>query len=354
MEKVCHVKLFFLEYMTLLAKGEKMVRFLFLFAFFLFDTQASVKGQELVVYSARKEKFVRPLLEKFERETGIKVRPLSGVKVVKILAEQKRPLGNIFISNDVGQLEFLRLKGALRGVAMKQDFGIPKEFKANDHSWISLSARSRILMYNTELISEDEMPKTLWELTDPKWKGQFVITRGGNASMIAHVAALYSFWGREKTLEWVKKIKENAGAITKGHTEIRQSVGRGEFKFGLVNNYYYHLQKLEKKNNRVGAVYPDQEGMGVFTNSAGVAVLNNQKSQGPTDVFMKWVVREENQKLFSQSSLEVPLNRQLRLASPLVGTNHYKVMQVDFNSLGKKWSQTKDLIEEAGLDLAAK
>ena len=314
----------------------------------------SLPKEELVVYSARKEKFVRPLLEKFQKDTGIRAKLLSGVNVLKILEEQKRPLGNIFISNDVGQLEFLRFKGALREVHIGQETGIPKGHQAPGHSWIGLSARSRILIYNKDLITQDQMPKTLWELTGPKWKGQFAITRGGNASMIAHVAALHSVWGREKTLHWVRKIKENAGAITKGHTEIRQAVGRGEFKFGLVNNYYYHLQKLEKTNNRVAAIYPDQEGMGVFTNSAGVAVLNNVHGQQQANAFMNWVIRPDNQRLFSQSSLETPLNAQLPIPSYSVGLKAYKVMKVDFSSLGRRWAETKGLIEEAGLDLAVK
>ena len=308
----------------------------------------------LVVYSSRKEKFLRPLLTKFERETQIKVKLLSGVKVVKILEEQKRPLGNIFISNDVGQMEFLRSQGALKGMEMTPDFGISKKFMAPDYSWIGLSARSRILMYNKKLISEEKMPKTLWELTQKKWKGQFAITRGGNTSMIAHVAALSSLWGEEKTRTWIRKIKENAGAITNGHTEIRKAVGRGEFKFGLVNNYYYHLQRLEKKHHDVGAIYPDQQGAGVFTNSAGVALLKNPTHQAQAESFMKWVVKADNQKLFIHSSHETPLNPTIAHRTPGKNIHQYKSTDVPLKLLGPNWQKSKKLIESAGLDLAIK
>ena len=140
-------------------------------------------------------------------------------------------------------MEFLRSKGALNSPG-KNNGGINENYKAADNSWIGLSARSRVLMYNKKLINSKEMPKNLWDLTLPKYKGQFMITRGGNGSMVAHVAALRTVWGDKKTKMWLQKVKENAGAITKGHTQIRKGVGSGEFKFGLVNNYYYHLQKL--------------------------------------------------------------------------------------------------------------
>ena len=322
--------------------------------FVLFALCANCFALELVVYSSRKEKFTRPLLNKFEREANVKVKLLSAVKVVRILQEQRRPLGNIFISNDVGQLEFLRRQGALRGAKMDSGVAIPPQFRAADYSWVGLSARSRILIYNRDLITEDQMPKTLWELTHPQWKGQFAITRGGNSSMIAHVAALSTKWGQGKTLQWLSKLKQNAGAITKGHTEIRQAVGRGEFKFGLVNNYYYHLQRLQKKHNQVAAIYPDQQGMGTFTNSAGVALLNNSTNGRAAETFMKWVVRPENQALFIQTSLEVPLNA--RIPSPTVAkrVDQYKTMEIPLDSLGEVWPTGKQLIERAGLDLAVR
>ncbi|MCY4644458.1 MAG: extracellular solute-binding protein [Bacteriovoracales bacterium] len=309
---------------------------------------------DLIVYSSRKEKFVRPLLDKFERETKIKTKLLSGVKVIKILEEQRYPLGNVFISNDVGQLEFLRLKGALKGIDIRAEIGISQKFRAKDNSWVGLTARSRILMYNTDLISQKKMPKTLWDLTLPQWKGQFAITSGGNSSMIAHIGALRSTWGEKKTLEWMKKVKENAGAITKGHTDIRMAVGRGEFKFGLVNNYYYHLQKLEKKHNRVAAVYPDQGGMGTFTNSAGVALLNNPKNFRESKAFMRWIVEKENQKLFAHASLEVPLNPALKAPKEAKAVHQYKTLDMALDTLGKNWPKSKKLIERAGLDLAVK
>ena len=328
--------------------------FLIFCIFYSFSPHSRAESKRLVVYSERKEKFVRPLLDKFERDTKIKVAFLSGVKVVKILEEQPRPLGNIFISNDVGQLEFLRLQQALQGVKMANNFGISHKFMAPDHSWIGLSARSRILMYNKNLITKEQMPKTLWELSLPKWHGQFAITRGGNGSMIAHVAALNSQWGEQKTVEWLRKIKSNAAAITKGHTEIRQAVGRGEFKFGLVNNYYYHLQKMQKKHHQVAAIYPDQAGMGVFTNSAGVALLKNSKNQAEAETFMRWVVQVENQELFVHNSLEVSLNPAIAKPAISRGINQYKTLNIALKNLGKDWLKSKKLIETAGLDLTIK
>ncbi|MBA4538699.1 extracellular solute-binding protein [Bacillus aquiflavi] len=316
------------------------------------------KSGELVVYSSRKEKFVQPLLDKFEQETGIKVKALHADDTVinRIKEEGKRPQADILISNDIGAMEHLRIEGLLQGFDPKGIDSIDEKYRAEDNSWFGLSARTRILMYNEDLITEEEMPKTMWELTDPKWKGQFAITRGGNAGLVAQVSALRNEWGDEKTSEWLKKIKENAGAIMKDHGEIRLAVGSGEYKFGLVNNYYYHQQLNEPTNNHVGAVYTDQadDEMGVFVNAAGVAFIKGAPNEKNAKEFLEWILLEENQKEFSFASKEVPLNPNVQTTEEAKRISDYKTMEMPLSQLGKVWTDTKTLIEKAGLDLEVK
>jgi iron(III) transport system substrate-binding protein len=310
---------------------------------------------KLVVYSARTETFVKALLDKYAAETGVIVEPLhAGDPVINRIKEEKnRPYADILISNDIGALEHLRLEGLLESFEPEGIETIEAKYRASDNSWFGLSARSRVLMYNKDLISEEEMPKTLWELTDPQWQGQFAVTRGGNGSMIAHVSALRNEWGNDKTLEWLNKIKENAGAITNGHGDIRKAVGAGEYKFGLVNNYYFHQQLNEPNDNHVGAVYPDQGSneMGVFVNAAGVALLKNSPNQANAKHFLEWILLPENQKEFSFASKEVPLNPTIQTTDEASRISEYKTMDMPLSELGEVWLDTKELIEKSGLDL---
>src|SRR5699024_5832686 len=74
------------------------------------DEEVTEKSGELVVYSSRNEKFMEPLLEKFEKESGITVNLLSGKDEIinKVKEEGKNAHADILISNDVGALEHLR------------------------------------------------------------------------------------------------------------------------------------------------------------------------------------------------------------------------------------------------------
>ena len=319
------------------------------------DEEVTKKSGELVVYSSRNEKFMEPLLEKFEKESGITVNLLSGKDEIinKVKEEGKNAHADILISNDVGALEHLRQNDFLQGYDAEGIESIDEKYRAEDNSWYGLSARTRILMYNKDLITEEEMPKTIAELADDKWKDQFAITRGGNGSMIAHVSALRNEWGDDKTLEWLKNVKDNAAVITDGHGDLRRAVGAGEVKMALVNNYYYHQQLDEPTDNNVGAIYPDQgeDDMGAFVNAAGVGFINNAPNEDNAKTFLDWLMKPENQREFSYASMEVPINPDIEPIEEAAKISDYKISDMPLRDLGNVWENTRELIEKSGLDL---
>ncbi len=319
------------------------------------NEKVSEGSGELVVYSSRNEKFMEPLLDKFEEESGITVNLLSGKDEIinKVKEEGKNAHGDILISNDIGALEHLRQNDFLQGYEAEGIESIDEKYRAEDNSWYGLSARTRVLMYNKDEITEEEMPKTIAELADDKWKDQFGITRGGNGSMVAHVSALRNEWGDEKTLEWLKDIKNNAAIITDGHGDLRRAVGAGEVKMALVNNYYYHQQLDEPTDNNVGVVYPDQgeDEMGAFVNAAGVGFINHAPNEENAKAFLDWVMKPENQREFSYASMEVPINPDIDPVEEAAKITDYKVSDMPLRDLGDVWEDTRELIEESGLDL---
>ena len=311
---------------------------------------------ELVVYSSRNEKFVDELLEKFEADTGITVRALhAGDTVVNKLQEESTNVqADIVIANDIGGLEYLRLQDLLASPGELDGIdSIDAAYRAPDDSWIALSARTRVLMYNTDLVTAEEIPSRIEDLADPAYEGMFAITRGGNSGMIGHVSALRSEWGDERTAEWVEAIKDNAGAIMDGHGDIRRAVGSGEFAFGLVNNYYYHQQLREPTDNNVGVVYPDQgDGeMGAVVNAAGVGFVAGGPNPVSARIFLEWVLLPENQREFSFASLEVPVNPEIEAVEEARPISDYNVQAMPLSELGTVWEDTRTLIERAGLDM---
>jgi iron(III) transport system substrate-binding protein len=309
---------------------------------------------KIVVYSARNEKFVQPLLDKFAEEKGLEVLALHEADALQIKEEAGNVQADVFISNDIGNLEFLRMEDLLEGHSAAGVDAIEAQYRADDNSWVALSTRARGLIYNQDMITEEEMPKTMEELMDTKYAEQFAITRGGNGGMVGNVSALRHAWGDDKTAEWIAVVKENAAGIYDGHGDIRKAVGAGEHAFGLVNNYYYHQQLEEPTDNNVGFIYLDQgEGeMGAIANAAGVGLVKGAPNAANAQAFIEWLLLPENQLAFVGESLEIPINPDLD--PPYAGAKkvtEIKFQDMELKQLGQYFEDTKALIEASGLDL---
>ncbi|SES95235.1 iron(III) transport system substrate-binding protein [Natronincola peptidivorans] len=327
-------------------------------------TSVEEAGQ-LVVYSARNERFVQALLDKFSEETGIEVLSLHGANPLQILEEKNNVRADIFISNDLGALGYLHMEGLLQGSNPEGIETIPVDFRADDNAYFAISARSRGFIYNKDLITEEEMPKSIEDLFDANWaevENGYAITRGGNGGMIGHVSALRYQWGDEKTTDWITAIKENAAGIYEGHGDIRRAVGAGEHAFGLVNNYYFHQQLVEPQNNNVAFIYLDQgEGqMGVVANAAGVGLVKGGPNADNGAIFLEWLLLPENQVAFVGESLEQLINSQYgavypaEVESKIINFSDLKVQDMPIKELGNYFEDTKALIEDSGLDLDLK
>ncbi|WP_026691138.1 extracellular solute-binding protein [Alteribacter aurantiacus] len=312
---------------------------------------------ELVVYSSRNEVFVQALLDKFEEDTGVEVRALHGADPLQVEEEAANVQADIFISNDIGGLEYLNQNGLLQGGEYENVDTIDEQYRAENNEWVAISTRARGFIYNKDMMSEDEVPTKMEDLLDPKWadvENGYVITRGGNGGMIGNVSALRYEWGDEKTAEWVEAIQQNASGILEGHGDIRRAVGSGEYAFGLVNNYYYHQQLEEPTDNNVGFVYADQgEGeMGAIANAAGLGMVEGAPNDENAKAFMDWILQEENQLEFVGESLEVPINPDLDPPfEDAVSVNELQLQDMPLKELGNYFEDTVSLIEDAGLDL---
>lgn len=324
---------------------------------------------KLVIFSGRKEPLVIPVLSLFQQRTGIEITLKTGSATElaqQVLQELPDPSADVFIANDSGTLEFLRLKGALQPYLSEAVEKIPERFRAKDGSWLGVSGRSRAIIYNTKLIKPEELPTTVFDLIDPKWKGKIAATNAGNESFVSWISALRLTLGDELVKTFLEKLKENKIALLgSSHTDVRKAVGRGEFTIGLINHYYYHLQLREPDEGvrNVGILYHDQGPfhLGTLINAAGAAIIKNAKNLAEAQQFMDFLASPEAQKLFAELNFEYPLlpgtpthPEVIAVIQQATGCDQpapldcLKQMPIPLDRLGIELERTQDLLEEAG------
>src|SRR5687768_2131905 len=308
---------------------------------------------ELVIYSGRTEPLLQPVIDAFKvKYLNVEVLLKAGSNselANALLEEQANPQADVFITTELFTVQSLAEGGIFQSYVPVGADQFPAEFLGADNLWTGLTRRARVIIYNADLVSQEELPTSIFDLTDPKWKGQIAAAGSTNGSMQAQIAAMRQLIGEEETEAWLNGLLANEVTFFGGHTDVRTAVGAGEFKLGLVNHYYYHLQKAEGSN--VGIIYPDQaEGqIGLITNATAAAIVNGAPHLAAAQAFLDFLVSPEGQKLFAEQNYEYPLLPDVELHAEVQPLEGFRLAEVDVVQAAQDFEATFDLMERVAL-----
>ena len=261
----------------------------------------------LVVYSGRSESLVGPIIDQFRQATGVDVQVKYGgtsAMAATLLEEGENSPADVFWAQDPGALG--ALSSMFKPLPSDVTLAVPEWARAEDESWVGITGRARVLVYNTDLV-QDDLPASLEELTDPKWKGR-IGWPPTNASFRIMVTAMRHLWGEEKTPAWLEGMLANDVQIYPKNTPIVDAAGKGEVDIGLVNHYYLH-RFLAEHGDGFGArnLFLDDGGPGSLIMVAGAGILRTSSNPDEAERFVRFLLSKVAQQYFAASVYEYPL-----------------------------------------------
>ena len=313
---------------------------------------AEISG-ELILYSGRSEPLIQPVIDAFKAQyptVNVLLKAGSNSELANaLIEEQANPQADVFITTELFTVQSLAGQGIFEPYLPQGADQLPPEFLGADNTWTGLTRRARVIMYNKDLVSEAELPTSIFDLIDPKWKGQIAAAGSTNGSMQAQIAAMRQLLGEEETETWLNGLITNEVTFFGGHTDVRKAVGAGEFKLGLVNHYYFYLQQAEGSN--VGIIFPDQgEGqIGLFSNATAAAIVKGGKNLTAAQAFLDFLVSADGQKLFAEQNYEYPLVPGVALHADVQPLDGFRLADVDVVQAALEFDATFDLMEKVGL-----
>jgi iron(III) transport system substrate-binding protein len=179
----------------------------------------------------------------------------------RLLAEKSRPQADVFWSNEPVRTLVLKSRDVLASYKSPSAEGIPAALVDPNGYWTGFSARMRVIAYNTKLVKPEDAPQSVFDLADPKWRGQVAMADPRFGSTAFHVAALYAIAGDEKMDDFFRRLKENGVRIVDGNSVVRDLVARGDVKVGLTDTDDVNVA-LED-GQPIAMVLPDKVGLGV-------------------------------------------------------------------------------------------
>jgi iron(III) transport system substrate-binding protein len=308
---------------------------------------------EVVVYTSRAESLFKPVVDAFTKEyPNIRVRSLSGdnaALATRILEERGRPQADVLVNSDSLTMMDMAAQGAFEPNPSRAVAAVPVRYRAEDGSWVSLTLRTRVIMYNTNLVKPEELPRSMLELTEAKWRNQVGSADSRNGAMMAQIVVMRRLLGEQRTEQWVKGLVDNGTKFFSGHTDVRKAVGSGELKLGLVNHYYYFLSKAE--GAPVGIIYPDQAqgGMGLIYNSTNIGIVKNNPNKETTRLFVDWMLSPTAQKLFAEANYEYPVTPNVALAAGVEPLDKFRLVDTPLIEMFRDLPAGRALAQKAGL-----
>jgi iron(III) transport system substrate-binding protein len=311
---------------------------------------ASGDPGSLVIYSGRNEELVGPLIEQFEAATGIDVEIRYGdtaEMAAQILEEGDNSPADVFFGQDAGALGALAAEGRLVELSDEQLGRVPTGLKDDEGRWVGTSGRARVVAYNTDALSEDDLPDSILDFTDPAWNGRLGWAPT-NGSFQAFVTALRVLEGEDGARAWLEGVKANSPKVFDGNTAIVEAVGAGEIDAGFVNHYYlFQLQAqnpdLPVANKIFGGGDP-----GGLVNVAGGGILDTASNVDAAQQFIDFLLSAEAQTYFAETTYEIPLAEGVQPVAGVPSLDDLTLPDIDLNQLDDL-AGTLALLTELGI-----
>lgn len=311
-----------------------------------------IDDSELVIYSGRQQALVGPLLERFEQQTGIATSVRYGNTAqlaAQLLEEGESTPADVYFSQDGGALGALDRADRLDPLPQGVLDAVPAHYRADDGTWVGTSGRARVIVYDPKQVAEQDVPDSVFELTDPRWRGKVGIAPS-NASFEAFVTAIRVLRGDAAARDWLAGMRANDVQTFDNNVLILNAAEDGVVQLGLINHYYWYEQVAEEGAAAVPARLKFLPGgdPGALVNVAGAGILRGSDHADEARRFVEFLLSEPSQTYFAQQTKEYPLVAGVPAVADLPPLASLQSPQIDLSDLDTL-EQTLKMIEDAGL-----
>lgn len=272
------------------------------------DDAASEELAPVTLYSGRDVELIQPIIDEFTAETGIEVevedRGNSAATAALLLEEGEATSADVFYSQEVGAIGALAKADLLAELPDEVVEQVDERFRpASGNLWVGVTGRSRVIVYNPELVPEP--PAGVLELTEPEYQGKVGIVPG-NAGFQAFITAFRVSEGEDAAREWLEAMIANDAQIYEGNEDVLDAVDAGDLPLGLINHYYLARQ-LDERDFTAELVFPGGDDPGGLVNATAVGILAGSADDPSALALVEFLVSEAGQEYFVAETSEYPV-----------------------------------------------
>ena len=325
---------------------------------FLLPPNQSV-ADEVNVYSARKEYLIKPLMDTFTDNTGIKVNILSAkskVLIKKIIDEGKSSPADVLLTVDAGNLHLAKTKGISKKIySEKLDVLIPSHLRDIENHWYGLSIRSRVIMYNPKKINPTVISQ-YEDLASPKLKGRVCIRSSSNIYNQSLMSSLIHHKGEKFAQKWSSDVVSNFSREPKGNDRSQMTaVVLGKCDVTLANTYYLGKWMTSSKESerkyakQIKIVFPNQNGRGSHINISGALVTKHSRNTKNAIKLIEFLASDKAQEIYAKKNHEYPIRQNIKISDVVKSWGYpFKMDKMNLSTLGNLNDKAGIIFDKSG------
>ena len=324
---------------------------------------ALAEHTEVNVYSARKEDLIKPLLDRFTAQTGIKVNLVTGKEdalLTRLQSEGMSSPADLLVTTDAGRLHRAKAAGVTQAASSPAlEAAIPASYRDPEGHWFGLSLRARPILYVKGKVDPGSL-STYEALSDPKWKGRICVRSSDSIYNQSLVASLIAADGEAATETWAKGLVANLAKPPQGGDRDQiKAAAAGQCDIAIANTYYLAgmLDSADPADKaaaeQMGVFWPNQdgpqpEGRGVHVNVSGAAVTKAAKHKAEAVKLMEFMAAPEAQAWYAEANGEYPVVPGVPVGATLAAWGTFKADTLNLARLGELNADAARLMDRAG------
>ena len=317
---------------------------------------AAAQAAEVNIYSARQEELIKPLLDKFSSETGIKVNLITGKPdelISRMASEGRNSPADVLISTDVGRLYRAKQQGVLQAISSDVlNSTIPSEMRDPAGQWFGLTMRARPILYVPGKVDPKQL-STYEDLASPQWKGRICIRSSDNIYNQSMTASMIAHDGAEKAESWAKGLVANFAMPPKGGDRDQiKAAAAGVCDIAIANTYYLGGMLADPAQQaiaeKVKVFWPNQAGRGAHINISGAGVAKYAPNKAQAVKLLEYMTTADAQQWYAETNHEYPVRSGVAVSTILQGFGEFKADQLQLDKLGELNAEAIRVMDRAG------
>lgn len=257
----------------------------------------AARAQGITVYNAQHDSLTKAWVAGFTKDTGIQVTVRNGSDSQlgnQIVQEGAASPADVFLTENSPAMALVDNAGLFTPIDPATAAQVAPAYRGTG-KWVAIAARTTVFVYNINKIKKADLPKSMLDLEDAKWKGRWGAAPAG-ADFQAIVSGLLELKGEAATLKWLQGMKANSTAF-RGNGAVMQAVNAEQIDGGVIYHYYHFADQAKTGQNSkyTELHYFKNQDPGAFVSISGGGVLASSKNQKDAQAFLKWVTGKGGQ-----------------------------------------------------------